>query len=56
MIAEVFTFPFAAINTPAPLSAANGAVVTVALPSLGPIAPEYVLVSSPQVQQSVLRL
>ena len=46
----------AVIDAPTPLSAANGGVVTAALPSLGPIAPEYVLVSSPQVQQSVLRL
>jgi hypothetical protein len=46
----------AAINAPAPLSAANGAVVIVALPSCGPIAPAHVLVSSPQVQQAVLRL
>ena len=45
-----------AINAPALLSAANGAVVTVALPSFGPHVPAHVLVSSPQVQQSVLRL
>ena len=46
----------AVISAPAPLSAAGGAAVTVALPSFGPHVPAHVLVSSPQVQQSVLRL
>ena len=45
-----------AVNAPAPLSSANRAIVTLATRSRGPVTLAYVLVSSPQVQQSVLRL
>ena len=45
-----------AVHAPAPLAPASGAVGTLAMRSRGPVTLAYVLVSSPQVQQSVLRL
>ena len=45
-----------AVNASAPLSAPSRAVATVEIPSRGPVTIPYVLASSPQVQQSVLRL
>jgi hypothetical protein len=49
-------FSLAAISADAPFSTARRVVVIVAMPSFGPIVPEHAPVSSPQVQQSVLRL
>ncbi len=46
----------AAVQTPSPLRAAAGAAVTLASPTPGAVTATFALASSPQVQQSVLRL